>query len=74
MTTPWIVAAIAAVAAALLNSIITPWILSISHRKNWVDQPNHRTVHKEPVPRLGGVGMVASIVLVLFGLLLADFV
>ncbi|MEI8096285.1 MAG: MraY family glycosyltransferase [Spirochaetales bacterium] len=71
MTSPWIVVG-AAAAALVLNSLLTPLILSVSRRRNWVDEPNHRTVHKDPVPRLGGVGMFGSIGVVLLGLYVAD--
>jgi len=59
--------------ALVLNALMTPIIVSVARRRNWVDQPNHRTVHQEPVPRLGGVGMFASLALVLLGVFAADF-
>jgi len=72
MTTLWLVAGITALVAIVLNAVLTPLILQVSRRKNWVDEPNYRTVHKDPVPRLGGVGLFSSIALVLLGLFAAD--
>ena len=40
--------------------ILTPVILKLAHHKEWLDNPNHRSVHKDPVPRLGGVGIFLS--------------
>jgi len=54
----------------VLNLIVTPLVLKVAHKKDWMDQPNHRTVHTDPVPRLGGVGMFASAAVVLVGLFL----
>ena len=57
-----------------VNIIFTPIILRMSKRRGWLDQPNHRTVHKDPVPRLGGVGIFASFfIAVLLALLLDTF-
>ncbi len=72
MTKLWLVAGMAALVAFVLNTLVTPLIVQVSRRKNWVDEPNHRTVHKDPVPRLGGVGLFFSIAVVLVGLFATD--
>jgi len=57
-----------ALAAFLINLILTPLILRLSHKKAWLDNPNARSVHKDPVPRLGGFGIFAAFFLCLAGL------
>lgn len=52
-------------AAFLFNLFLTPLILRLSLRKAWLDNPNARSVHKDPVPRLGGVGIFVSFFLCL---------
>jgi UDP-N-acetylmuramyl pentapeptide phosphotransferase/UDP-N-acetylglucosamine-1-phosphate transferase len=52
-------------AAAFLGSFIIclvmiPVIIRISVRYNLVDKPNERKVHKVPISRLGGLGIVAG--------------
>jgi UDP-GlcNAc:undecaprenyl-phosphate GlcNAc-1-phosphate transferase len=51
--------------------IFTPTILRLSHRFRWYDQIDHRKIHTEDTPRLGGVGfflsfIFASIILAVF--------
>lgn len=58
--------------ALLLNLVATFFILKLAHKKELFDQPNHRTVHKAPVPRLGGVGIYWSAVAVFAGMLLIN--
>ncbi|GAB6091611.1 MraY family glycosyltransferase [Spirochaeta dissipatitropha] len=55
---------IAFAAAFGLNLLLTPLIIHIACRNGWYDDPDHRTVHTVPVPRLGGIGFVVSILLV----------
>lgn len=52
--------------AFALNLIITPVIISISHKKQWYDQLDHRKIHTEDTPRLGGVGFFTSFLLTAF--------
>ena len=56
--------------AFLLGWIITPRILLISYRKRLFDIPNERKVHAQPVPRLGGLSFLPSI-LIAFCLIMA---
>lgn len=48
------------VAALLVSLILIPFIIRLSIRFNLVDKPNERKVHKVPVSRLGGVGIIAG--------------
>ena len=68
----WIALLALALIALLLNWIFTPLVLNTAKKKKWLDQPNHRTVHKDPVPRLGGVGMFVAMALVLVGAYASD--
>jgi len=73
MTSPWVLIPLATGSALVVNLFLTRWIVSVAHRKNWLDQPNNRTVHNDPVPRLGGVGMFASIGLICVSIWLLEF-
>jgi UDP-GlcNAc:undecaprenyl-phosphate GlcNAc-1-phosphate transferase len=58
---------------ALIFSLVSmPFIIHISHKFNWYDRPGKRKIHKELIPRLGGVGIflafLLSIVIVPIGL------
>ena len=49
---------------------VTPRLRDLAIRKNWFDIPEARRVHKDPTPRIGGLGMfVGFFFAVLFGLL-----
>jgi UDP-GlcNAc:undecaprenyl-phosphate GlcNAc-1-phosphate transferase len=66
-----IILLIAGILAFVLNMIFTPTILRLSHRFRWYDQIDHRKIHTEDTPRLGGVGfflsfIFASIILAVF--------
>ena len=41
----------------VLNIILTPIIIRVAHRNRWYDEKNHRKIHTEDTPRLGGVGI-----------------
>lgn len=49
--------------ALLIGWTILPRILLISYRKRLFDIPNERKVHSQPVPRLGGLSFLPSILL-----------
>lgn len=55
---------LAFVAAFALNFLLTPMIIMVARRNGWYDDPDHRTVHTVPVPRLGGVGIVFTVLIV----------
>lgn len=48
---------------------ITPFIKKVAHHVGALDIPNGRKVHKEPMPRLGGLGIYMGFILgyILFG-------
>ena len=69
----WFVVGFMTFLGFVLNLIVTPLVLKVAHHKDWLDKPNHRTVHTDPVPRLGGVGMFLSAGVVLIGLFLLAF-
>jgi UDP-GlcNAc:undecaprenyl-phosphate/decaprenyl-phosphate GlcNAc-1-phosphate transferase len=54
----------------LLSILFTPLVRVLAHRFGWLDQPGERRIHEVPTPRLGGVAIVLSFVLVLLPLLL----
>jgi UDP-GlcNAc:undecaprenyl-phosphate GlcNAc-1-phosphate transferase len=41
----------------VVNLAVTPVIIHLAHRNRWYDETNHRKVHTEEVPRLGGFGI-----------------
>lgn len=51
--------------AFVVNLVLTPIILYLSHRNEWYDEKNHRKVHTRDVPRLGGLGIFTAFVLAL---------
>ncbi len=53
----WIPLAGAGALALLLCAAITPIVLGVARRRGWFDHPNARKVHRELIPRLGGVGI-----------------
>ena len=44
--------------------MLIPAILKLSHRFEWYDEMNSRKIHTEDTPRLGGVGIFLSFVIV----------
>jgi Fuc2NAc and GlcNAc transferase len=49
----------------LLGYLTTRVVLYIATRKNVLDQPNERSSHSKPTPRIGGLGFVSVISLIL---------
>ena len=54
------------------NALLTPLIIHVAHRKRWYDERNHRKIHIDDTPRIGGVGiyvgfLVAAVVAIGFG-------
>ena len=43
--------------------LIMPVIMKIAYHINALDEPNERKVHKEPMPRLGGLGIFSGFLL-----------
>ena len=51
--------------AALLSSLLLmPLVIRLSHNRKWYDVPDKRKIHTGLIPRLGGVGMFLSVVVV----------
>lgn len=60
-----------AAAAFVIVGAITPWIRKIAIKYDVMDSPIHaHKTHKEPVPYLGGVGIIIGILVVSFGALI----
>lgn len=43
-----------------LSLILIPLIIYLAHRYEWYDERNHRKIHTEDIPRLGGVGIFGA--------------
>lgn len=56
-----------ALTAFLLNLVLTPLIIRLSHRYKWYDRPNKRKIHKGLIPRLGGIGIFLTVLLIGIG-------
>lgn len=57
--------AIAFFQTLLLSLILTPFTKQLAGKIGAVDIPNNRKVHKQPTPRLGGLGILISIIITL---------
>ena len=52
--------------ALAVSLLITPLIRNYAGKKGWVDNPDgRRKIHKTPIPRVGGVGIYAAVVIAL---------
>ncbi len=49
-----------------MGVLVIPRIISISHEKKLMDDPNHRDVHNTPTPRFGGIAFVPIIIMAVF--------
>lgn len=49
--------------AIILGIIVTPRIVRLAHELHLYDLPDSRKVHKLPIPRLGGVAFLPSVVI-----------
>jgi UDP-N-acetylmuramyl pentapeptide phosphotransferase/UDP-N-acetylglucosamine-1-phosphate transferase len=47
--------------AFLVTLLMTTWLLSNKLTKGVQDIPNERSLHKSPVPRIGGIGLVSGV-------------
>jgi len=54
--------------SALIAYVVTKVSITLSLRRGVLDVPNVRSSHAQPVPRLGGIGILAALVLSLGGL------
>lgn len=47
----------------LISLIITPILIKYANKLNVTDKPNHRKVHKDPIPTLGGLAIFTSFII-----------
>jgi len=59
-------------AAALFGLVVTPVVIRMAFVIGAVDQPNERKTHAKPMPRLGGVAVLGSLVVGLLVLFLIN--
>ena len=62
--------ALALMAPWLATDLLIPWVVRLAYRVGKVDTPDARKVHKLPIPRLGGLAIVAGFFL---GLVLVEW-
>jgi UDP-N-acetylmuramyl pentapeptide phosphotransferase/UDP-N-acetylglucosamine-1-phosphate transferase len=60
-TSDMLLSAIAFIISFIICFVLIPIIIKLSMRYNLVDKPNERKVHKVPISRLGGLGIVLGI-------------
>jgi Fuc2NAc and GlcNAc transferase len=53
---------LAAVVTSVVAAVLTPLLAAWAHRRELLDVPNHRSSHVVATPRIGGVGLVVSVV------------
>jgi len=53
---------IAFLMSLLLSLALTRFLRDIAIRKNWVDEVGSRKIHKQPIPRLGGIAILIAII------------
>ncbi len=51
---------VVALTSFLVTLFVTPFAIKLSKSKGWVDIPNERKIHTTPMPRIGGVGILAG--------------
>ena len=50
-------------ASAFAATVLTPMVIWLARRIGAVDRPNVRSVHKRPIPRIGGIAIFVSAVI-----------
>jgi len=63
---------LALVAAMTISMVLIPVMVRFAPRLGLIDRPNQRKVHAEPIPRVGGIGIVAGGLVTLLFLLPQD--
>ena len=63
MTYHILIIIIALIASAACGFIMIPQIMNFCKRKNIYDIPNARKLHKNAIPRLGGISFMPSMLL-----------
>ena len=56
--------------ALLLSMALTPIVIAWAKKRNWVDVPDARKVHRIPVARLGGMAIFAAVMAAILPVLL----
>lgn len=64
MLSPWYLLLTFALSASIVL-FSTPWVKKLALRLGYVDQPNARKVHQQPMVRLGGVAIFSGFLLAL---------
>lgn len=59
----WLLIILAASIAFFITYYSTPTILEVARKKRIFDEPNCRTSHQVPIPRLGGIGIFAGLII-----------
>ena len=55
---------ILALSAMAVTLAVTPGVMALARRLGALDRPGPRRIHREPIPTLGGLGMVAAVLIV----------
>jgi UDP-GlcNAc:undecaprenyl-phosphate GlcNAc-1-phosphate transferase len=56
-------------AGVILCMALTPLVRKVAVRWGAIDQPGERKIHKQPIPRLGGVAVLAAVAIVVISAL-----
>ncbi|HUL59759.1 MAG TPA: MraY family glycosyltransferase [Anaeromyxobacteraceae bacterium] len=66
-------AAVAFLASTLIAAVLTPAVRNLAHRLGWLDHAlTSRKIHGKPIPRLGGIAIVAAFYAPLVALLFVN--
>ena len=61
------------VLAFILVYSLTPWIIKLAHKINFVDNPDARKIHKIAVPLMGGISVfIGFVLLVIYDVIIAS--
>ncbi len=63
---------VAFVLSALTSVLVTPLVRRLAEARGWVDAPDARKVHREAVPRIGGIAIAIAFFAPVLGLLFLD--
>ena len=63
---------LALVAAMAISMMLIPIMVRFAPRLGLMDRPNVRKVHADPIPRVGGIGIVVGALVVILFLLPLD--
>jgi UDP-N-acetylmuramyl pentapeptide phosphotransferase/UDP-N-acetylglucosamine-1-phosphate transferase len=51
---------LAALMAFVIAAGLTPLVRDMALRRSWLDEPNHRSSHVSPIPRVGGAAFIVA--------------